>query len=378
MKRIILAFTAMLLLVGCGYTDEEKKLMKDYEKQGKTNAIEYVQNKYGITPEVTGINVLKVNTGPVPDFTPPPTGIVNALMKYDDIEFTVNITGEEKSLKGRDDYQKGEIENDIKLILERELHIDIESVDADYNGDCLLEDKYTNLESFFASMDGHSRVDIIAKTFDKVSEETVYNIDSENTELLIISCINQSAYNIISRWKYLNEHDYKLNFYNAEALDNKLSEYSLFMNGYVYKNSKGEVYCREYEIQKVNDELYVVYDTHESAGSAKVAETKDMAPARDWSRESGKVDTYPTFENPEKVSKSYAVDFGDLSHIQIFVRENNRKENDKAQRYVSLQYIDESGKEVYTHMAPTSVEGLYSLKLDREDNLKFAVMINKK
>ena len=118
MKRIILAFTAMLLLVGCGYNDEEKKLMKDYEKQGKTNAIEYVQNKYGITPEVTGINVLKVNTGPVPDFTPPPTGMVNALMKYDDIEFTVNITGEEKSLKGRDDYQKGEIENDIKLILD--------------------------------------------------------------------------------------------------------------------------------------------------------------------------------------------------------------------------------------------------------------------
>lgn len=39
----------MIALAGCGYTKEEKEAMKRYEKQGRENAENYIEEKYGST-----------------------------------------------------------------------------------------------------------------------------------------------------------------------------------------------------------------------------------------------------------------------------------------------------------------------------------------
>ena len=74
----------LVLLAGCGYTEEEKRDMKRYEKQGKKNAREYIEEKYGFKAEVEDVTCDKINTGPVPDLWPGPNGNVHVEMKYKD------------------------------------------------------------------------------------------------------------------------------------------------------------------------------------------------------------------------------------------------------------------------------------------------------
>lgn len=384
MKRkvaVLLLFIELFLIVGCGYTKEEKALMEQYEKTAKTNAVDYIKEKYGFTAKVTGTKVLKVNPGPVPDFSPSPTGFVDVSMEYEDIEFVVNITGEEQSTDGKDSYQKTEIDNAFKESLEKKLGISLESVDVMYKRDCLMQEKFTDIDSFLALAKDHYVASIVAKTFDEVSKITVEAADYESVELLVISCRNQDGFDLLSNFEYLNNQKYRENFYNVDSIDRKLSEYSIFMNGYVYRDKEGEAYCRQYKVEKVEDGVYLVYDKNEGSTNTRIAETKDMAPAYDWSRDAGKVKEYPTFENPEQISKSYAVEFDGVSRVQVYMKPEKRAKDDKAQRYMALQYIDDEGQEIFTHKAITMVEGLYYVGLEYKDgheDMKIAVMINKK
>lgn len=66
----------MVTVTGCGYTLEEKREMKRYEKQGRGNAKNYIREKYGIDAKITEINCEKYSSSPVPDFFPSPTGNV--------------------------------------------------------------------------------------------------------------------------------------------------------------------------------------------------------------------------------------------------------------------------------------------------------------
>lgn len=373
--RIALLLATLLLMVGCGYTEEEKALMKEYEDNAKVNAVAYIENKYGFTPKITGTTLLKVDPGPVPDFSPSATGYVNVAMKHNDIEFKVNISGEDINVDGKDDYQKTEILGEFKVWLEKELSISIATIDMQYGNECLLSDTFTDIDSFLDNVP-YNTVSISLKTLDDVSEATVKNITASNIQLLILSARNDECIKGLSKIEYLNNHAYKNNFYNAEAMDNKLSEYSFFIKGYVYRSMEGNVYVRQYALKKSEDGVYYTYDKLENAADVSINKTNEMAAAYDWSRDSGKVDTYPTFENPRKVSDSYAVEFGNHSKIQIYIKKDTKK--DSAQRYIALQYIDENGKEIFTHIAPYELEGYYTFTLENEADMKIAVMINEK
>lgn len=111
MKKGILALLVMssIVFIGCGYTKEEQELMDKYEEIGESNAIKYVENKYGFTPKVIETKNTYNEPGIVPDFSPMANGTVLVTMEYGDKEFEVEITGEEESLDGADNYQKEEI-----------------------------------------------------------------------------------------------------------------------------------------------------------------------------------------------------------------------------------------------------------------------------
>ena len=96
-------------LIGCGYTPEEIATINSYKTQGERNAINYIQQKYGFIPNVAGVENQYGEGGPIPDFTPMPNGSVLVTMNYNGKEFKVEITGEQESLDGADDYQKEEI-----------------------------------------------------------------------------------------------------------------------------------------------------------------------------------------------------------------------------------------------------------------------------
>ncbi|EGX70557.1 hypothetical protein HMPREF9457_03019 [Dorea formicigenerans 4_6_53AFAA] len=105
----ILLALIMVTVTGCGYTLEEKREMKRYEKQGRGNAKNYIREKYGIDAKITEINCEKYSSSPVPDFFPSPTGNVFVKMKYKGADFLVAISGQKKNTDGLDNYQFQEI-----------------------------------------------------------------------------------------------------------------------------------------------------------------------------------------------------------------------------------------------------------------------------
>ena len=56
---------------------------------------------------------------------------------------------------------------------------------------------------------------------------------------------------------------------------------------------------------------------------------------------------------------------------------DNQSGDDKAERYAAMEYIDNDGQKVYTHIGLHKVEDYYSFTLDNYDDMKFALMINK-
>lgn len=96
----ILLALIMVTVTGCGYTLEEKREMKRYEKQGRENAKNYIREKYGIDAKITEINCEKYSSSPVPDFFPSPTGNVFVKMKYKGADFLVAISGQKRIRTG--------------------------------------------------------------------------------------------------------------------------------------------------------------------------------------------------------------------------------------------------------------------------------------
>ncbi|SFQ15808.1 hypothetical protein SAMN02910358_00919 [Lachnospiraceae bacterium XBB1006] len=98
-----------ILLSACGYSKEEKALINHYIKQGSKNAKEYIKEKYGFDADVKECEHIYPGSGPVPDFTPMPTGELYVTMSYHHKTFTVAISGKKRTTKGYDDYQHDEI-----------------------------------------------------------------------------------------------------------------------------------------------------------------------------------------------------------------------------------------------------------------------------
>lgn len=376
--KAALLLVVMLFLVGCGYSDEDKALMKQYEETAKINAVDYIEAKYGFKADVIKTQVLKVGSGPVPNFFPAPTGYINVTMKYSGKEFIVKINGEEYTDKGCDNYQRDEISEAFKDRLEKDLSIKIEDINLKYMDDCLIEKKFTDFDSFLLDGDERNPVSVLIKTLDDISGDIFKNITSTELEMLVISCENMTDVDALKNIDYLNNFKYQDNFSNPDFLDNKLYDYSVYMKGYTFKRFYDEPTSRFYEKSVTNDGVVIIYDRNISGNRPTVNVTNDMAPAWDWSKDSGKAKSLPTFINPKKVSKDYAVDFAGSDRLQICINKDLTNNNGNAERYIALQYIDENGNEIFDHIAPVKLDKYYSFNLNKQRDMKFTVMINEK
>ena len=104
----ILLALIMVTVTGCGYTLEEKREMKRYEKQGRENAKNYIREKYGIDAKITEINCEKYSSSPVPDFP----FSHRKCIRENEVQggrFFVAISGQKKNTDGLDNYQFQEI-----------------------------------------------------------------------------------------------------------------------------------------------------------------------------------------------------------------------------------------------------------------------------
>ena len=121
----VLMLCTVLFLGGCA-TAEQKEAYKKIEAQSKTNAVNYIRDKYDIEAEVVEVKVEKVEGDAIPSNDP--TGFATVTLKSDDKVFDVYITGEEKSEVGKDNYQKELICNQLAKEAEQICNFEAEDI----------------------------------------------------------------------------------------------------------------------------------------------------------------------------------------------------------------------------------------------------------
>ena len=105
MKKIILSVVmAAIVLTGCD-SKEQKKLNKQYISTAKSNAVKYIEDKYGFTPEVRSAEQEReygwINSTPL--------STVYVRMNHDGRDFGVYIDGATDNTDGSDNYQSKDI-----------------------------------------------------------------------------------------------------------------------------------------------------------------------------------------------------------------------------------------------------------------------------
>lgn len=103
---ILLVFLTVSCCLGaCGYSKEEKARMEGLQSLGRENAVTYIEEKYGFTPEVDDIKLCL--TREEGDSLPWANGDVLAFLRRGEEAFTVQISGEKVTREGADDLQYG-------------------------------------------------------------------------------------------------------------------------------------------------------------------------------------------------------------------------------------------------------------------------------
>ena len=104
-KITALMLSVVLLLSGCGDSPEQKAENEKNLRQAESNAVNYIEKKYGFTPTVTE-SILERSSG-LFGSTPLTSALVR--MSYNGRDFSVYIDGETKNTEGADNYQQDEI-----------------------------------------------------------------------------------------------------------------------------------------------------------------------------------------------------------------------------------------------------------------------------
>lgn len=120
MKRIILFLIltiSVFAMTSCGDSEEQKQRNEQCIKTAKTNAIKYIEDKYGFTPTI--INAVLERTHGV--FNSNPLTTVYVRMQYNDRNFGVYIDGLTENTDGKDNYQTSDIIEYFNSIIAQKL-----------------------------------------------------------------------------------------------------------------------------------------------------------------------------------------------------------------------------------------------------------------
>lgn len=261
----------LVFLTGCGYSKEEKRDMKRFEKQGKRNAQEYIEEKYGFKAEVEEVTCDKMNTGPVPDLWPGPNGNVRVKMEYKGRDFYVYIAGDEETSEGVDDYQMEEITEDFEEILEDVTGLEPEEMALCYGSFLAMDYKPEGNGMISTYYDGENLDEVLhEKNFrlfcayidedlsdmGEVTEEFgdgCYLFVSYNSEEDYKKCKSDGYYNLLGtpiqgdvdkNELFIREY-YSLEYDEEEYVVNEVLEYDCF---YYTMEGGSEVYFEETEI----------------------------------------------------------------------------------------------------------------------------------
>ena len=252
----ILLALIMVTVTGCGYTLDEKREMKRYEKQGRENAKNYIREKYGIDAKITEINCEKYSSSPVPDFFPAPTGNVFVKMKYKGADFLVAISGQKKNTDGLDNYQFQEIATAFAQEMYNITGLHAESAYVCYGEYGTVKDEKNGMIHTF--YDGEN----LAEVLQKESARAVVSYANQDVEQIPVSQISQkTGVDTILLTDYESREAYqtvRCPYYNLAGwpIENGIEDQLYQINGYRIVSAGEDTYIKCEK--KIQDDIILI------------------------------------------------------------------------------------------------------------------------
>lgn len=151
-KGVLLIIVISLFLTGC-YSKSERKLARQYEKQGKDYAINYVKEKYGFPFKVKSVIAERNCDVLWGCLDSSPSGNVDVKLKANNKTFSVTVFGlDDGEVSAADDYQHEKIEKDLINYLKENISFNL--YDYKVNTFDLITEYYdNNLEDMLRYID---------------------------------------------------------------------------------------------------------------------------------------------------------------------------------------------------------------------------------
>lgn len=326
----ILLALIMVTVTGCGYTLEEKREMKRYEKQGRENAKNYIREKYGIDAKITEINCEKYSSSPVPDFFPSPTGNVFVKMKYKGADFLVAISGQKKNTDGLDNYQFQEIATAFAQEMYNITGLHAESAYVCYGEYGTVKDEKNGMIPTF--YDGEN----LAEVLQKESARAVVSYANQDVEQIPVSQISQkTGVDTILLTDYESREAYqtvRCPYYNLAGwpIENGIEDQLYQINGYRIVSAGEDTYIKCEK--KIQDDIILIT---ENPKDQILLEKTSLDSQENWNGNG--------FIDAKQVASAYAFDTNsEKVYVYFPVEKLDTKEVKEAQLVKQYQYKGET------------------------------------
>lgn len=326
----ILLALIMVTVTGCGYTLEEKREMKRYEKQGRENAKNYIREKYGIDAKITEINCEKYSSSPVPDFFPSPTGNVFVKMKYKGADFLVAISGQKKNTDGLDNYQFQEIATAFAQEMYNITGLHAESAYVCYGEYGTVKDEKNGMIPTF--YDGEN----LAEVLQKESARAVVSYANQDVEQIPASQISQkTGVDTILLTDYESREAYqtvRCPYYNLAGwpIENGIENQLYLMNGYRVVGAGEDTYVKCEK--KIQDDIILIT---ENPKDQIILEKTSLDSQENWNGNG--------FIDAKQVANAYTFDTNsEKVYVYFPVEKLDTKEVKEAQLVKQYQYKGET------------------------------------
>ena len=362
----ILVALIMVTVTGCGYTLEEKREMKRYEKQGRGNAKNYIREKYGIDAKITEINCEKYSSSPVPDFFPSPTGNVFVKMKYKGADFLVAISGQKKNTDGLDNYQFQEIATTFAQEMYNITGLHAESDYVCYGEYGTVKDEKNGMIHTF--YDGEN----LAEVLQKESARAVVSYANQDVEQIPVSQISQkTGVDTILLTDYESREAYqtvRCPYYNLAGwpIENGIENQLYLMNGYRVVGAGEDTYVKCEK--KIQDDIILIT---ENPKDQIILEKTSLDSQENWNGNG--------FIDAKQVASAYAFDTNsEKVYVYFPVEKLDTKEVKEAQLVKQYQYKGETCYDNIISKVTDDGKYIHGIVYTRDETeIKISVFIDK-
>lgn len=362
----ILLALIMVTVTGCGYTLEEKREMKRYEKQGRENAKNYIREKYGIDAKITEINCEKYSSSPVPDFFPSPTGNVFVKMKYKGADFLVAISGQKKNTAGLDNYQFQEIATAFAQEMYNITGLHAESDYVCYGEYGTVKDEKNGMIHTF--YDGEN----LAEVLQKESARAVVSYANQDVEQIPVSQISQkTGVDTILLTDYESREAYqtvRCPYYNLAGwpIENGIENQLYLMNGYRVVGAGEDTYVKCEK--KIQDDIILIT---ENPKDQIILEKTSLDSQENWNGNG--------FIDAKQVASAYTFDTNsEKVYVYFPVEKLDTKEVKEAQLVKQYQYKGETCYDNIISKVTDDGKYIHGIVYTRDETeIKISVFIDK-